>query len=892
MEAIRGHPGTGWTSPFGIISATEQVTHERTSQILRVWRLDAGRHPQKDSRLTNALFRIPDYQRGYAWEERQLEEFWADLTSVKDRHYMGALTVERHSEESGRPVYDVVDGQQRLTTISLLLSTLGSPADNPLFAPTGDGIIRFSYADNNEDRMFFESLLKLPAFDSAIGDAVPDSVPPRENRCQKNLLFAKQFFSLRVAKEYGGDSERKQKLFDRVFSKLVFDFRVLGDNDNAEIIFETMNNRGKSLTLLEKLKNRLMYLSEIADDDSPLDEGGNPIDVNALRKRIHAAWGDIYRALASNRDRDSLDEDEFVAAHLSVYRNPKENVYSEAVAESRLFKMFCTNPTIHPKSESVDETDEKAMDKARRTNMMEEKLSLTKIKDYVDDIRNFAPAWADIHKQFENACGHCRILSGTREVKTFLAAVWLALPKNEQEEPNGEDGIFTTTETLLFRNTVSGKIDKAMFSTLARRLHGKCLDQLKGEDKEDIGIDQVRAELKNYLDDEKWKIDANALVKTFSDRMARPQSPYGFYGWSGLKYFLFTQESGEHAVSWDDFDEMSIEHIIPQSATEDRKDSWWERQIKQFVEWPTPPNNEKEEKRRKCALVNSLGNFVLLTRGENSAVSDDPWEHYEAEGSHKEVIGKQAFYSADDKVSSAGARAVAKNAESWNAFRVRERGRELFHKLARKLGIEVKDILQDQIDLALGFEPGKELENLQFGKLVEDRVNDLARTLGTGAEPKASRGAGELRRDFWKRFYDWCRVNEPNFAGRIPNGSDTNFCKFGGNRDYALNFSLRGNLVRIEIYADNTDKDDTRRRQKNEGTMARLMKFQSEIEKAFASGIDPRWTDHRDEEGKARVARFCRPCAIEHPTEETFHLMVADAKTLVEVLNEHGEDIQ
>ena len=134
--------------------------------------------------------------------------------------------------------------------------------------------------------------------------------------------------------------------------------------------------------------------------------------------------------------------------------------------------------------------------------------------------------------------------------------------------------------------------------------------------------------------------------------------------------------------------------------------------------------------------MNSLGNFVLLTQSENAAVSDDPWEHYLAvAGVHKEVVGKKTFYADPSRTSSFGARCVAKVDGSWNAFQIRERGRELFRKLAVMLGT-TGDIDDENIDLALGFSGVKSLEDSSFDALPDDDVNRLAPRFGTAAEPR------------------------------------------------------------------------------------------------------------------------------------------------------------
>src|SRR3954466_15362734 len=87
--------------------------------------------------FNNRLFRIPDYQRGFAWGERQLSDFWSDLqrTKAERKHYRGQLTLEKAGEnawrqwqgdswlveQAGYDPYFVVDGQQRLSTAVILI---------------------------------------------------------------------------------------------------------------------------------------------------------------------------------------------------------------------------------------------------------------------------------------------------------------------------------------------------------------------------------------------------------------------------------------------------------------------------------------------------------------------------------------------------------------------------------------------------------------------------------------------------------------------------------------------------------------------------------------------------------------------------------------------------
>ena len=97
-----------------------------------------------DDIFTKSLFRIPDYQRGFSWERKQLEDFWDDLERLDDNknHYTGLLTLKELTDAAkidkaltaddkwkigkgfGFKVFHVVDGQQRLTTAIILINAL------------------------------------------------------------------------------------------------------------------------------------------------------------------------------------------------------------------------------------------------------------------------------------------------------------------------------------------------------------------------------------------------------------------------------------------------------------------------------------------------------------------------------------------------------------------------------------------------------------------------------------------------------------------------------------------------------------------------------------------------------------------------------------------------
>ncbi len=88
-----------------------------------------------NSIFTNKIFRIPDFQRGYAWQQEHLKDFWEDLVNLSDgrSHYTGVLTLKQIQEigksdkehwlieDHSYNLYNIVDGQQRLTTFVIFL---------------------------------------------------------------------------------------------------------------------------------------------------------------------------------------------------------------------------------------------------------------------------------------------------------------------------------------------------------------------------------------------------------------------------------------------------------------------------------------------------------------------------------------------------------------------------------------------------------------------------------------------------------------------------------------------------------------------------------------------------------------------------------------------------
>ena len=250
------------------------------------------------------IFHIPQYQRAYAWEEPQLKDFVDDIENQKlDKDYFFGTILFQYRESSGDfENIDLVDGQQRITTLiifmKLLLDRLRDHEDVTLLKNTyiqygGEYKLRVLQDDND----FFSSYILQD------NPSAKDSV---RTPSQERLLNAKHYLGQRL-EEYPPDTLREFK--EKIKRTKVLTYSV-GDAAEATLIFETTNDRGKSLTNLEKTKSFLMYKTYLASGDDNLES-----DLDTLQSR----FGAIYREFETIKDR--VDENSILQYHFTAFED-------------------------------------------------------------------------------------------------------------------------------------------------------------------------------------------------------------------------------------------------------------------------------------------------------------------------------------------------------------------------------------------------------------------------------------------------------------------------------------------------------------------------------------------------------------------------------------------
>ena len=217
--------------------------------------------------LKTRRFRVPAYQRSYAWETEHVEALLNDVGEAikggEKEYFLGSLVVTGPIERR----FEVVDGQQRLTTISLMISTIRDRfrQNNDTEAETS---IRNDYLAS-VDRKTKEREARL-VLNEVDNELYQELIEDRSNierskfagRSHKRLLAASDFMATYVEKLCNNAFDEEEELhawLDYLDTNLKVILVIAPDDSNAFVIFETLNDRGLELAISDLLKNYLFH---------------------------------------------------------------------------------------------------------------------------------------------------------------------------------------------------------------------------------------------------------------------------------------------------------------------------------------------------------------------------------------------------------------------------------------------------------------------------------------------------------------------------------------------------------------------------------------------------------------------------------------------------------
>ena len=206
------------------------------------------------------LYVIPRFQRPYSWDASNLDDFWRDV--VFDNgvgYFIGPMVAWR---ESDGPIRRVVDGQQRLTTIAIILAVVRDEFLRLGETSLADGIHRYLEKADRNNELHFTLAAEAPS--KFLSQAILRNPPERSVTPATEEEFALQKALEAIEKRVTEETDRRsdatkwlKKLRDSLLGLRVI-WIEHGNEDDAYVIFETLNSRGKDLEVADLLKNHLL----------------------------------------------------------------------------------------------------------------------------------------------------------------------------------------------------------------------------------------------------------------------------------------------------------------------------------------------------------------------------------------------------------------------------------------------------------------------------------------------------------------------------------------------------------------------------------------------------------------------------------------------------------
>lgn len=248
------------------------------------------------------LYRVPSYQRDYSWTEEQWEDLWVDIEGLVDRpddtHYMGALVVEGQSDRE----FAVIDGQQRIATLSVL--TLAVIARLQALARAGSDVdgnvqraaaLRARFIGEKDPASLVEaSKLTLNDTDNAFyQDYLVQLRSPNNPRAlpKSNRLLWEcfRYFERKVEvwSAQAPDGQRLARVVSETVGRQLMFIRIVVDDElNAYTVFETLNARGIELSATDLLKNYLFSRLRTATDRQSLQRRWQALMATVQQERF------------------------------------------------------------------------------------------------------------------------------------------------------------------------------------------------------------------------------------------------------------------------------------------------------------------------------------------------------------------------------------------------------------------------------------------------------------------------------------------------------------------------------------------------------------------------------------------------------------------------------
>lgn len=609
--------------------------------------MQTGKKSFKELIPGQELFYVPRYQRNYSWEEEHRKDLWEDLLESLDKtHYIGTVLIESSGGEGGS-LYEeigIIDGQQRITTLTILLFELQRwfrEHDRDRYAR--NILSKYIVAEDqqrlrlqeNEDARFFREYVLESVIDPDLSTQRkdPTSELTLNTPSKRRLAETKDFFRTKLKEappdpaEFQDEVEFCEALYDTIQNLDLLAY-VVESRAEAARIFQTVNDRGKGLTDLEITKSYLMHRLALTTEES--NDSRTEELIRKVQESFNQMYSDIER-ISDTRVGSGLDEDQVQRYHFITW-NPewttghRDRLYQDHLTHVKA--AFETNGGDLP-----ERIIDYAQELERTFLLLRELVTAEKIEDArlrsrlrnlfaVGRLGNFYPLLITAYDQKKRGLVTSEQFRRLLEkIETFIVRTYLI---EQKAADTGRTKAYPLARQFYYSDPdrqadgITPKSVGAVIDALGAHIHNYCSDTTLEE---------------NLFDSEVYPYFAE------SNRL------------SELRYLLYAYElhleEQREGIPFDVQDvvnnrdhRFTVEHI-----------------------WPRNPPADMEDSRRETVHTNThrLGNLTLMTLEDNAFHSNDSFaeKRQKFEGSKFRMLNR-----------------VFEN-EGWSVDRIAERERRM-----------------------------------------------------------------------------------------------------------------------------------------------------------------------------------------------------------------------
>lgn len=268
--------------------------------------------------FADRVFRIPRYQRFYSWQERQRKDLFSDLRKLADikseeqHHFMATIVCHRTAETksvgtSQYRIYDIVDGQQRMTTIIILLKCI--ELEMPEESEDRKDLARILVKRDGHLILLQTNNANEYIFNRFIRDGVSPQKSEIQTHSDSNLVEAIND-CLKFVKEWQQSTEITE-LMSIILHRLGFVVYDTEDSRAVYTVFEVLNSRGLAVDWLDKTKSVLMGRA--------YDKSTSKASAEAGIQELQGIWTNIYREIA----KENVPGEEILRVTATLYYGPE-----------------------------------------------------------------------------------------------------------------------------------------------------------------------------------------------------------------------------------------------------------------------------------------------------------------------------------------------------------------------------------------------------------------------------------------------------------------------------------------------------------------------------------------------------------------------------------------